>query len=505
MDRLQFGWARREISTNDPVSIRGQVHLRISQGILDPLFLTALVIDGGAGQDSVIFLSCDVCVIPWDMAEEIGAAAAALRPEIRPEWVVLNATHTHASLTLGETPATSPDGKPIFSGKESYKFVVQQAVDAIVEAWDSRSEGGFAYGYGYAVVAHSRRVCYFHDQSLKSNSVAPNGHCIMYGNTNDADFSHYEGSGDHFLNAMYTFDGDGKLTGIVINVPCPSQNSEQLNVLSADYWHDVRQLVKEAFGEDVFVLPQCAPAGDLAPRILHYLDAQARRMGLKYDMPYDAELAKKRVMPDDNTKRFAERKDIAERIVAAVKEIYGWAKKEIITEAPLRHRVWSQPMRRRMITEEELATCEEKLRQLESAIPEQGEDPERYRRAMSTYNSVKQRNKTVTERYKRQNEIPKPACKVHAIALGDIAFATNKFELYQDFMHRVQARSPFTQTFAIQLAGDGGGTYLATQRSQENKGYGASLFCNWIGYEGGQDWVEGVLKNLNEMKEETET
>ena len=25
---------------------------------------------------------------------------------------------------------------------------------------------------------------------------------------------------------------------------------------------------------------------------------------------------------------------------------------------------------------------------------------------------------------------------------GDIAFATNKFELYQDFMHRVQARSP---------------------------------------------------------------
>lgn len=50
-----------------------------------------------------------------------------------------------------------------------------------------------------------------------------------------------------------------------------------------------------------------------------------------------------------------------------------------------------------------------------------------------------------------------------------------------------------------------GATYLATKRSQENKGYGASLYCNWIGYEGGQEWVEGVLENLNELKKETET
>jgi len=76
--------------------------------------------------------------------------------------------------------------------------------------------------------------------------------------------------------------------------------------------------------------------------------------------------------------------------------------------------------------------------------------------------------------------------------------------LYQDFMQRVQARSPFIQTFLLQLAGDGGGSYLATQRSQSNKGYGASLYCNWIGYEGGQQWVEGVLCHLNQMKEEVE-
>jgi len=504
MDRLKFGWARREISTNEPVSIRGQMHLRISEGVLDPLYITALAMDGGKGQDSVIFLSCDVCVIPWDMAEDVAAAVQAQRPEIRPEWIVMNATHTHTSLSLDETPARSPDGRDIFPGKESYKRCVQLAAEAAVEAWDNRAEGGYAYGYGYAVVAHTRRVCYFHDQSLKSNTIAPNGHCIMYGNTNDPDFSHYEGCADHFLNALYTFDRDNKLTGIVINVPCPSQNSEQMYQLSADYWDDVRKLAAAEFGGDVYILPQCAPAGDLAPRILHYLDAQARRMGLKYDMPYDAQKAKDRVRYDDYTKRFAERKDIAERIVSAVKEVYGWAKKEIITEAPLLHRVWKQPMQRRFITEEELAECQRKLEEMESAIPEQGVDPAAYSRAMSRYNSVKRRNEGILARYQRQNTIPAPPVTVHAVALGDIAFATNKFELYQDFMHRVQARSPFIQTFLLQLAGDGGGSYLATQRSQSNKGYGASLYCNWIGYEGGQQWVEGVLCHLNQMKEEVE-
>ena len=88
--------------------------------------------------------------------------------------------------------------------------------------------------------------------------------------------------------------------------------------------------------------------------------------------------------------------------------------------------------------------------------------------------------------------------------IGDICFATNKFELYQDFMHRVQARSPFVQTFVTQLAGGGGSSYLPTKRGIENKGYSASIFCNVVGPEGGQELVEFTLKTLNEMKAEDE-
>ena len=52
MGNLRIGWGRREVSTMEPVSIPGQVHMRISQGIHDKLYVTALCVDGGEGQDT---------------------------------------------------------------------------------------------------------------------------------------------------------------------------------------------------------------------------------------------------------------------------------------------------------------------------------------------------------------------------------------------------------------------------------------------------------------------
>ena len=87
------------------------------------------------------------------------------------------------------------------------------------------------------------------------------------------------------------------------------------------------------------------------------------------------------------------------------------------------------------------------------------------------------------------------------IRIGDIAFATTRFELYMDFMHRVQARSPFIQTFMIQMASFGGASYMATERAMAGKGYSASIFCNQVGAEGGQELVETTLELLNDLAE----
>ena len=501
MDTVKIGWGRREISLEGPVSIPGQGYPRISKGVLDPLYATALCVDGGQGQKTVIFCSVDVVVLGKGIIRETVRRCKERCPDMPAEGIIMNATHTHSSINYWSDRFVTPDGFEALAGQAVYDHVCNNIVDACCEAWTSRKEGGVAYGYGYAVVGHSRRVCYFIDRGAADPlAMAPNGHAVMYGGTARPEFSHYEAGADHFLNVMFTFDPNEKLTGMILNVPCPSQTSEHFQMLSSDYWHDVRELVKTEFGPDVKIVTQCGCAGDLSPRILHYGKAQARRMKLKYGMGYDPAKAS-RDNPDGTMKSLSERKDIAERIVQGAKEVYSWAKKDILTQVPVDHEAKVLKLKKRMITEAERDWCVENMEAIRQSIPDvKDADPETIRLAMGRYETAKNRNTRAIERYEHQHEEPTQDHLTHVARIGDICFATNCFELYMDFMHRMQARSPFLQTFTVQMAGTEGSCYLATERGIANKGYSASLFCNQIGAEGGQQIVEETLAILNEMK-----
>jgi len=356
------------------------------------------------------------------------------------------------------------------------------------------------------VVGHQRRAVYFEDIGKRQHPLvlAPNGHGAMYGKTNDPLFSHYEAGADHFLNVLFTFDKNEKLTGVVVNVPCPSQTSGQFMKLSADYWHEVRQMMAEVFGPDVFVLPQCAAAGDIAPVTQHYSRAEQRRMALKHGLVYDI----KSIRPPNEhyyNRAIAQRLDIGERIVEGVKEIYSWAKKDIKTHIPVRHRIAVMPLERRKITEEEKQWCEENLELLKDMAPKAEElPPERFRFEMSRHNSRINRNKRGLARYEEVKQEPTIDVPAHIVQIGDVAFATNRCELFIDFMHRLQARSPFIQTFVIQMAGAEHASYLPTERAVEANGYSASMFCNVFSPNAGQQWVETTLEILNTMKTEEE-
>ena len=505
MSKLKIGWASRDVSTEKPINIPGQFHMRISEGVSDPLLVNTLILDDG--NDVVIFLSADLVVIRSGLLDEVRAAVTERNSDISTEKIIMNATHTHTgashyydtvepSINVGfPTPSSSelPDvGVEIASRDEYRHFLTAQCADAICEAYQNRIEGGISYGYGYAVVSHSRRVVYFDDISKRGGSVngfTVDGHGKMYGNTNDDNFSHYEAGADHFLNLLYTFDQDNNLTGAIINVPCPSQNSESEYMLSADFWHDVREAIQAKYG-DIYILSQCAASGDLSPRILHYKKAQDRRFKLKY-----GELGIER----------AARKDIAERIVQGFDEVLSWAKEDIKTEVPIVHEVRTIQLTKRRITDEELEFSEIKLKELnEIPFKTEGASPLELLYENSMLAAQRNRFIKIIDRYKEQDSSPKLPMELHVVRVGDIAFATNRFELYMDYMHRIQARSPFEQTFVIQLTGvpgDNGGTYLATERGAENKGYSACLFCNEVSPEGGQELVEETVKTLKEIAE----
>ncbi len=500
---LKIGWASRDITVEGPVGIVGQFHLRISEGVLDPLNVTALIVDNG--EDCVIFLSADLVVIRSFLLDEIRAKVAKFKPEIPVMKILMNATHTHTGASHYSTtgifdernisgsstaPVNSyPCDIEMMTGDEYRDFLSNRAAEAIVEAWDKRAPGGVAWGYGYATVGHSRRVIYFDDVSKRPDNAAKpglmvNGHGVMYGNTNDDKFSHYEAGTESFINLLYTFDAANKLTGALVNVPCPSQCTEAMWQLSADYWHEVRQAIRKEYG-DIFLLPQCAAGGDLAPRIQHYKAAQARRFKLKY-----------------NDDPMSTRKDIAERIAAAFTEVFAWAKEDIRTTLPINHVVETVELSKRMITKEEFEAESKTLAELmKEEFQKEGTPKERLIHD-SILASKRNRCQQIIDRYNTQEKNPKQPMELHVARIGDIAFASNRFELYMDFMHRIQARSPFEQTFIVQLAGvpgPTGGSYLATERGAANKGYSASLYCNQVSPQGGQELVDETVRVLKEI------
>ncbi len=532
MDQIRIGWGSREISTNAPVNIPGQFHMRISRGVLDPLTVTALVLDGDG--DQVVFVSGDMVVCRDHLLDELREEMLDRIPDFPAEKLLMNATHAHTGASHyndgfgGEevnrtgisTPpaATVPhDGIEIAGGREYRKFLVKQAADAVEEAWKGRRAGGVAWGYGFAVVAHSRRVVYFDDLSLRPGAIrnsthGVNGHAAMYGNTNDPMFSHYEAGADHFINLLFTFDEKDELTGAVVNIPCPSQNSEMLHLLSADYWHNVREAIRARYG-NIFILPQCAAAGDLSPRILHYKKAQERRFRLKYGVGEDTGLSNREACtqgasPEHDrvgTTAMCERRDIAERVAWAFDEVYAWARKDIRREIPVRHSVSTIQLDRRIITDEEHEDAVKELDAMEKLPWKTDGTPEENLYENSILEAGRNRLRAILTRWEEQKTEKTIPMELHVVRVGDIAFATNRFELYMDYQHRIQARSPFEQTFIVQLTGQpgvSGGTYLCTERGAWGRGYSASMFCNQVNPDGGQQLVEATLEKLEELAKE---
>lgn len=508
---FKIGWAMRDLSINGPVNLPGQFYVRISEKILDPITATALVMEGNG--ELAVMVSLDAGTTRGSIQDIIREKVSKLIPGFPVMKITLSVTHTHTGPGFYPAnpklqflkPGQKPDNKDpyaiptsfkIIPGEEVREYITDEITSMIKEAYDNRAPGGIGYGYGYATVAHSRRVLYFDDVSKRpgaiSNSThAVNGHAVMYGNTNDPKFSGYEAGADPFINFLFTFDAKKKLTGAIINAPCPSQNSEAITMQSASFWNEVKVMLRKKYG-NIFILTQCGAGGDLSPRILHYRGAQERRFKLKY--------GRERAFAEE-----FERMDIAERIFAAFNEVYSWAKKDIHTSPKLLHDVRTVKLTKRPVLKSEYEEAVRELAKLEKVkFKEEGDDPQKALMENSHLVSGRNRWKGIIDKYEEQKTEKKLPMEMHVIALDEVAFATNRFELFMDFQHRIQARSPFLQSFIVQLsavAGEDGGTYLPTERAFRNKGYGASRFCNRVGAKGGQELVEATLKVMNMLAE----
>ena len=510
-NQIKIGWGRRSLNPGKAIAIPGQFHMRVSLGELNPVTVNALAIDNG--EDSVIFVTADMVSFRYSILDIVLEKLKKIDPAVPGEKVIFSSTHTHAGPNAAEK--SYPCEIEWMGKDEALDFLTNRIAEAIAEAWKNKTPGQIAYGYGFATVGHSRRVIYQDDVSKRPEALAKpglsvNGHGVMYGNTNDKMFSHYEAGTDSFINIMYTFDAAGKLTGALINVPCPAQTNEHAWVLHAGFWHPVREKIRAKYG-DIGIIGQCGAGGDLSPRQLHYKAAELRRYQLKYPekyanlranpLPYpnQAEADKRR---ESDLLDMLRAEDISERICAAFDEVLEWAARDKQSAPELKHQVRKVKLERRMFPEdiykEECANYDKLMQQEWQQTGDKWADF----KANSILASARARCLRVKEAYEKQNDNRELEVTVHTARVGGAAFVSNPFELFIDYMHRIQARSPFVQTFIVQLTADKAGTcaYLATERAIANKGYSASPYCNNVSAAGGQQLVETTLKMLEEIK-----
>ncbi len=483
--QCNIGWASIDITPDRPVMVAGQMYPRLSSYIHDPLTATALVLENGTEQYTMV--SADVVNLN-------AKAVACFREKIAhvagldPMRVSFNATHTHNSLRCAEDPHVNNSRRffgddrgiewdppeNILYGKDEVEFVAERLALAVKRAWDARKPGGVAFAEDYAAVGFNRRPVFDLGDGVQESR--------MYGTCSKDTFLRFEGASDHMAAMLYTFDEAGALTGVAVNINCPSQVYELHTFLSSDYWADARACIRERLG-NIFVLPLCGAAGDQNPLDLMRL-SKTNEDALRLWNQQAGEVFR-------NFDMARECRAIGERIAEAVQRGYRSARNAVQYAFIFRYERLHLSIPIRTVTKADYEEAVAKLREADARFPH-GEHI-----SMLDYIRIYEPMGVVL-RWERQNATPNYDFDVHVARLGNAAIATNPFELFSEYGIRMRARSKSTYTFIVQLCDDAS-AYLPTESAIAGGSYSAKPATTVLGPAGGTELVEQTLSAIERL------
>lgn len=484
MKAIKIGWAQTDITPDRPVVMIGQMYQRVSEYVRDPITATALVLENGEAQ--AVFVSLDMTEVPLHAMEPLKARLSGVRG-LRFENISFGVTHTHNSsdffadfMRLDNESVFGTEILPelelpedILDGTEAQAYLVDKLADLITRAWDGRAPGGISAAHEYAVTGFSRRAVF---------ARAGVEETVMYGDCSDEAFQRFEPGGDSAVELLYTWNLEGALTGVAVNVPCPSQVFELHRFLSADYWGFVRSDAKEALG-DVFILPLCGAAGDLSPiDLVHISKHNSEELKLWGGQSQE-------VQRNFDMERICE--GISQRLTAALVRGYQQAQNSIDYHPALMHDCITLDLPLRLVTRE---TYEQALAEVERM--QQTFSPEHRMTTQDVVRAFEPQGEIL--RWRMQQETMTFACVCHIVRVGGVAIATNPFELFSEFAQRMKARALPDQLFVVQLS-NGIGGYLPSQSAVAGGSYSSKPASTFCGPDGGDALVQQTLAAVNRM------
>ncbi len=492
MNAIKFGWNEVTlIPEGKKVDLAGQFYERITDQTRDPLSVTALAIE--CGTEQAIFCACDLVTTSASLLCAVRERMEG-KTDFPVEKLIISAIHTHTgpgyasrSDCLGSSLSVlqkllpdveyeelvTDNSGTIFRGQECFDFLADRIAEAAIGAWNNRKAGMYASGFGRAAVGMCRRVCY------------DDGSALMWGDTNTANFTHLEGGNDSGIELMFLADENEKLTGIIANVACPAQVLEHRNFISADYWGDVKKRLRKEYGEEIFLLCLCSAAGDQCPRDM-----------VRWIEP-ETPINDPNIIRENVTERIADPSmfDVAgcERVARriATEIIFAYEEKTpYVAEAPFEHSVMKIDMPLRRVTIEEKNASVAAIEKFRSEL--------KGNKITFKDNARMHIYAGNIARYELQQTMDVNEIEVHVLRLGDIAFATNPYELFLDYGNQMKARSRAKQTMLIQLCCGSFG-YLPTEKAEQGSHYSAYVSSGMQGHVGGDLLVRKTVTEINKL------
>ena len=490
---LKIGWAEVDITPEKgtKIGLDGQFYERITDKVESPITVTAFALE--SGNEQMIIVSCDLAGVTQNLCRMVKERLKDKLP-ISTDKVILCAIHTHTSYVYKQVRTlpmamdyletvlpndmeyvSETSGEKMLDPEVALRFLADKITEAVIRAWENRTEGHYINAFGRAAVGMCRRVCY------------DDGSAKMWGETNLANFEELESGNDSGIEIIYTFDKNKELNGVIANIACPAQVVEQREFISSDYWGKVKENLRKHFGKNIFVLGLCSAAGDQCPRdLIRFVEPETPIKDPNVKHIYPIERRADPSMFDISGLRLVGKR-ISNELISVYEDL---DKSEIKNDGILKHETIKMafPLRRVTITE-----YNEAVEKINEYIKNN-----RGKHANFEDNARLYVYSGIVDRYDIQQTVNTFIEEIHIIRFGDIAIATNPFELFLNYGNKIRARSKAKQTFLIQLACGMSG-YLPTEKAEKGSHYSAYVSSGTTGHEGGDILVRETLTHLNKM------
>lgn len=256
---FKAGFAERDITPDIGMEAPGGYGKSYHRTFHDPCKVRVAVFDDGKRR--VALVSLDLLFINRYLVKEMRAEIER-RCGIKPECILIAATHTHSGGPIGMAEPGDYDkaselvkmlvnekstiANPVYT--ERFK---RQTIEAVVAANEARTEAKLAFGFG-----HEDKVAFNRRLRMK------NGLTYTHPGAGNPDIIGYAGPTDPQVGVVGAWDTKGNLLGVIVNYACHATASP--GGISANWIWAMERTLRGATGHaSLPVLFLAGPCGDV--------------------------------------------------------------------------------------------------------------------------------------------------------------------------------------------------------------------------------------------------